>query len=500
MTREGIGGKWRLAFDRLRASNSPLINRLRIAVVMSTPEITPELTAVDHADRAFAGHPKGLGYLTFPELWERFSYYGMQNLLVLYMVNYLLLPGNAGQIIGFETFRSLFGLSNTEGQPLASAIYGNYTAFVYLTPILGGLLADRLLGRRYTVLAGAIIMAMGHFLMAFNATFLFALICLVIGSGCFKGNIASQVGALYKPEDQRRADAFQIYYLGINLAGIVTPLVVGTLGEKVGWHYGFGAAGFGMLLALVIYISGQRYLPADIITHRDKAAKKEPRKPLTRTEWQAIMALVLLIPVLAFSIVPNNQIFNAYLVWGDQRFDLTFFGIRIPTTYLTSIDAVTSISFLAIVALFYRWYGKRWNEPDELTKMIIGAAFSVAGMLCLYMAAATTPADHKITLFWPMMFELLNSIGFAHLLPVSLALFARLAPVSLNAAVIGLYYLAFFGANKLVGYFGGFYESMATPTFWLMHAGFAAGAGVVFLLFKLTLAKRLMGGSAPARA
>jgi POT family proton-dependent oligopeptide transporter len=468
---------------------------------MTTAEVIPERAVADRDDRAFIGHPKGLGYLTFTELWERFSYYGMQNLLVLYMVNYLLLPGNADQIIGFGLFRTIFGLSGVEGQPLASAIYGNYTAFVYLTPILGGLLADRLIGRRYTVLAGAIVMAMGHFLMAFNATFLFALLCLVIGSGCFKGNIASQVGALYKPEDQRRADAFQIYYLGINLAGIVTPLVVGTLGEKVGWHYGFGAAGAGMLLALIIYLSGRRYLPPDNVSAlKASATKSVPRKPFTRAEWLSLLALVLLIPVLAFAIVPNNQIFNAYLVWGDQRFDLVFFGFRIPTTYLTSIDAITSISFLAIVALFYRWYGKRWNEPDELSKMIIGAAFSVAGMICLYMAAATTPADHKISLFWPMMFELLNSIGFAHLLPVSLALFARLAPVSINAFVIGLYYLAFFGANKLVGYFGGFYESMATPTFWLMHAGFAAGAGTVFLLFKLTLAKRLMGGVAPATA
>ncbi len=253
-----------------------------------------------------------------------------------------------------------------------------------------------------------------------------------------------------------------------------------------------------MVLAIIIYLAGSRHLPPDTVRARRKMIAKVPRKPLTRTEWQALAALILLIPVMAFAIVPNNQIFNAYLVWGDQRFDLVFFGFRIPTTYLTSIDAFVSVSFLAIVALFYRWYGTRWQEPDELSKMIIGAVFSIAGMLCLYMAAATTPADHKISLFWPMMFELLNSIGFAHLLPVSLALFARLAPVSINAAVIGLYYLAFFGANKLVGYFGGFYETMATPLFWLMHAGFAAGAGAVFLLFKLTLAKRLMGGMAKA--
>jgi len=520
---------------------------------MTVAEATPELTMADHADRAFLGHPKGLAYLSFTEAWERFSYYGMQNLLVLYMVKLLLLPDHIGHIAGFATFRWLTGLSDTQGQPLASAIYGDYTSLVYATPFFGGLLADRLLGRRYTVLTGAILMAMGHFLMAFDTTFLFALLCLILGSGCFKGNIASQVGALYQPDDLRRADAFQIYYLGINIAGIFTPLVVGTLGEKLGWHYGFGAAGIGMLLALGIYLSGRKYLPADTVRRPNalqiynfgmtliavitpiivvwlvmklgwhygfgaagvgmllalaiylwgrkylpRERKKASRMALTKKDWLAVLALILIIPVMAMALVPNNQIFNAYLVWADERFDLVFFGWRIPTTYLTSIDAVVSISFLAVVALFYRWYGARRKEPDEITKMIIGSVFSVAGMLCLYMAAATTPAGHKITLFWPMMFELLNSIGFAHLLPVSLALFARMAPPQLNSAVIGLYYVAFFGGNKLVGWVGGLYSSMATPQFWLLHAGFALVSGTVFLLFKLLLAPRLMAGPTPA--
>ena len=156
---------------------------------------------------------------------------------------------------------SLYG--GLDGQPLASAIVGTYFALVYLTPILGGLLADRVLGKRRTVLLGAITMAVGHFLMAFELTFLFALLCLILGSGMLKGNIASQVGALYKPEDLRRADAFQIFYLGINAGVIAAPLIVGTLGEKIGWHWGFGAAGVGMLIALAIYIAGQKYLPPE---------------------------------------------------------------------------------------------------------------------------------------------------------------------------------------------------------------------------------------------
>jgi POT family proton-dependent oligopeptide transporter len=457
---------------------------------MTTAEATPELDIVDHADRAFLGHPKGLGYLAFTEAWERFSFYGMQALLVLYMVNELLLPGHVENIALFEPFRRLYGL---EGQPLASAIFGTYAALVYLTPILGGFLADRVLGKRRTVLLGAVTMATGHFLMAFELTFLFALLCLILGSGMFKGNIASQVGSLYKPDDLRRADAFQIFYLGINAGVIASPLIVGTLGETVGWHWGFGAAGIGMLIGLAIYVSGQKHLPKEHFDVPDRAARAA-RPALTRTDWLATLALVLLIPVMAVAIVPNNQIFNAYLVWGDQRFDLVFMGTRLPTTWLVTLDAIVSVSFLAGVALFYRWYGKRWREPDELTKIIIGSAFSILGMLCLFMAAWTTGPDEKIGLFWPVVFHIVNSIGFAHMLPVSLALFAKLAPRAINATVIGLYYLAFFGGNSLVGWVGGLYESWPTTSFWLLHAAFAAGSGAVFVLFKLLLARRLMGG------
>jgi len=457
---------------------------------MTVAEATPALDIADHADRAFLGHPKGLGYLAFTEAWERFSFYGMQALLVLYMVNELLLPGHVENIALFEPFRRLYGL---EGQPLASAIFGTYAASVYLTPIVGGWLADRVLGKRRTVLFGAVTMAAGHFLMAFEVTFLFALLCLILGSGMFKGNIASQVGALYKAEDLRRADAFQIFYLGINAGVIASPLIVGTLGEVYGWHYGFAAAGVGMLIGLGIYLAGQKHLPKEHFEAQGKAARAAAPK-LTRADWLATLALVLLIPVMAVAIVPNNQIFNAYLVWGDQQFDLTWGRTTLPTTWLVTLDAIVSVSFLAGVALFYRWYGRHWREPDELTKIIIGSVFSIGGMLCLFTAAATTAPGDKIGLFWPVMFHVVNSIGFAHMLPVSLALFAKLAPKAINATVIGLYYLAFFAGNSMVGWVGGWYETMPITTFWLVHAGFAASSGAVFVLFKLFLAKRLMSG------
>jgi proton-dependent oligopeptide transporter, POT family len=459
-------------------------------VSVAEPEDAAPLTGEEHVPQFF-GHPRGLWYLSFTEAWERFSFYGMQALLVLYMVKYLLLPGHVEHVIGFDAVRKFY--PNVDGQALSSQIFGNYTALVYLTPILGGLIADWFLGQRLAVLCGALIMAAGHFLMAFEGAFLFALLCLVLGCGLFKGNIASQVGALYKPDDLRRGDAFQIFYLGINAGVIAAPLIVGTLGEKWGWHYGFAAAGVGMLLSIVIFLAGQRHL--GIAENRPigggAVATKEPRKKLSGPEWRAVIALILLIPVLAVAIVPNNQIFNAYLIWGDQQFDLDFFGTKVPTTWLVTLDAIVSVSFLAIVALFYRWYGKHWKEPDEITKLIIGSVFSIGGMMCLFIAATTQASGHKIGLFWPVAFHFINSIGFAHLLPISLALFAKYAPKAVNATVIGLYYLAFFGANKLVGKIGALLTTMPTPKFWLLHAGLAAGAGVCFLIFKLVAGRSL---------
>lgn len=429
----------------------------------------------DPKDTSFLGHPKGLAYLAFTEAFERFSYYGMQALLVLYMVKALFHPGHQEQVLFLAPASRLFG--GLEGQALASAIFGAYGALVYLTPIAGGLLADRWLGKRKAVLAGAIIMAIGHFLMASEPAFLLALLFLVIGSGLLKGNIASQVGGLYTEEDLRRADAFQIFYLGINAGVIAAPLIVGTLGEKVGWHWGFAAAGVGMLVSLIIYISGWKYLPVSENAHGE-------RPPITMADWKHATPLLLLIPVLAIAIIPNQQIFNAYLVWGDRDFDLVFAGTRLPTTWLVTLDAIVSVSFLFLVALFWRWWGKTRREPDELEKILIGSVFTVAGVACLYMAAATQPAGGKIGLWWPVSFHILNSIAFAHMLPITLALFARLAPASMNATVIGLYYLAFFAGNALTGKIGTLFETMPTTSFWLLHLALAAGSGLAFWLFR----------------
>src|SRR5437773_9590238 len=315
-------------------------------------------TKHDFADRSFIGHPRGLGYIAFAEAWERFSYYGMQALLVLYMVNRLLHPGHIEHIFGFGPFRHL--IESIRGplsvQALASAIFGLYTGLVYLTPIGGGLIADRLLGRTRTITIGALLMSAGHFLMAFDFSFLLALTCLLTGVGCFKGNLASQVGGLYATGDNRRADAFQIYYIFINGGVIAALLIAGTLGEKVGWHWGFGAAGVGMLIGLTIYLSGRKYLPPDspVVEEKQASANHTAKTKLTRRDKMAIIALIALLPFLTIAIIPNQQIFNAYLVWAQDNADLIFFVRKMPTTWLITLDSIVSVSFLFIAVIFWR--------------------------------------------------------------------------------------------------------------------------------------------------
>ena len=457
---------------------------------MTVAELAPE-TALPlpklPLDRAFLGHPKGLGYLAFTEAWERFSYYGMQSLLVLYMAKQLLLPGHVENIAFFSDFRRLFG--HLDGAALASAIFGTYAALVYFTPTLGGLIADRWLGRRRAVLAGALLMALGHFLMAFEVSFLFALLAMVVGSGLFKGNLASQIGSLYADTDLRRADAFQIYYLAINAGVIISPLVTGTLSERVGWDWGFGAAGVGMLIGIAIYLAGQRYLPPDTVAERAAVAGPVPK--MTRADWGMLGVIAILVPVLAVALLPNQEIFNAYLLWGDRDFALQFMGEKLPTTWLITLDAVVSVSFLAGVVFFYRWYGKRWAEPDELTKIVIGCGLAIGGMLCLYMAAATQAPGGKIGLGWPVAFHFVNALAFAHVMPVALALFARLAPKPIEATVVGLFSMSIFLANAVVGYVGGLFTTMATTDFWLLHAALVGGAGLVFAALRIMLRSRL---------
>jgi POT family proton-dependent oligopeptide transporter len=438
-------------------------------------------------DRDFLGHPRGLAFLGFTEAWERFSYYGMQTLLVLYMVKQLLLPGHIERIAGFGPFRA--AIEHLYGHPLSavalsSAIFGLYTGLVYLTPIGGGLLADRLLGKTRTVMLGALLMAMGHFLMAFDVSFLLALLCLLVGVGCFKGNLASQVGALYAPGDLRRADAYQIYYLFISGAVIVAPLVTGTLGERYGWHYGFGAAGVGMLIGILVYRSGRHWLPQETSAEASRidaprVAERVHAAPLTRRDRRIVLLLVVLLPVLAIGTVGNNEIFNAYLLWVPDHVDMTFFHRQLPTTWLVTVDATMSIIGLIVSMALWRLWARRFREPSEVVKLVVGFVLSVGALLSLMAAATISARGGKAAFGWIMGFEVLNSLGFANVLPVGLALYTRASPKAVAGTMVGVYFLNLFACNNLVGWLGGLVERLSGVQFWGLHAVLVGAAAVL---------------------
>jgi POT family proton-dependent oligopeptide transporter len=437
------------------------------------------------ADSAFLGHPRGLGWLGFTEFWERFSYYGMQALLVLYMTHQLLQPGHVERVVGFGVFRraleSVYGPLSP--QSLASVIFGLYAGLVFVTPIAGGFLADRLWGRTWTITAGALTMAAGHFLMAFDATFLLALLCLLVGAGCFKGNLAAQVGDLYAPGDTRRANGFQLYFVAINVAVIVAPLICGTLGERVGYHWGFGAAGIGMVIGLLIYLSGRAWLPREPPRRRSPGAP--PRPGLAPGDGRKLLVLLALLPVIGIALVGNFQIFNAYLIWAEATYELRVFGMNMPVTWLLAAGSLIAVAILAGSVVFWRWWGRHRAEPSEITKMAIGGLFLACSPLVLALASYTASVTgHRVGLGWSVVYEIINDIGYANLLPIGLSLYARAAPKAVGGMMTGIYYVHLFIANMLVGWVGALLERMSAVHFWLLHAALVLGAAVVLLLVR----------------
>jgi len=320
---------------------------------------------------------------------------------------------------------------------------------------------------------------------------------LLIGVGCFKGNIASQVGDLYRIDDKRRADGFQIYFLGIQIAVIVSPIICGYLGQRVDWHLGFVAAGVGMVLGLIVYLSGRKNYPPEPV-RKAAAAQAAARPKLSTQDWKAVILLVALLPVLAVSIVGNQEIFDAYLVWGQRTFQTTIMGFDMPITWIVSVDAIVSTVTMIGVIAFWRWYGKRWKEPDEITKIVIGVAISTLGPLVLAGCAAVAAATGKpVPVYWALGFHILNDIGFANVLPVGLALYSRAAPKGLGGTMIAVYYIHLFIGNTLiVGPLGGLLGSMPDTTFWLIHVALMAGAAVVLLLAKLLFGQILSPSAA----
>jgi POT family proton-dependent oligopeptide transporter len=441
---------------------------------------TPALSA---APADLFGHPRGLTFLFTTEMWERFSYYGMRSLLVLYMTKYLLWPDHAGSVIGLLTVKhaleTIFGPLDV--QPLSSQIWGLYTGLVYFTPIFGGLLADRMLGQRRTVVIGAVLMAIGHFMMAVEQLFVFALLALILGNGCFKPNISTQVGGLYAPGDHRRDRAYSIFYVGINVGAFLAPLVCGTLGEKAGWHYGFAAAGVGMCIGLCIYLYALPLLPQDEL-HRAKAAHVEHR-PLGRDEWRAIIALlVLFVPATLFW-ATYEQIGNTIVLWADANTDrgIDLFGLssQIPTTWFLAFNPFMIFAFTPFVVALWTRQAARGTEPSTVTKMAFGCFGVTLAYLVMTGAALHAGAAGKASWLWLLGFFVVITTAELYLSPVGLSLVTKVAPVRILSMIMGVWLATSFTGGFLAGYIGSFWSRMEKPEFFLMVAGIAALAGAM---------------------
>ena len=453
--------------------------------------------AIDpRARTGWFGHPPGLAYLAFTEAWERFSFFGMQTLLVLYMVGELFKPGRLEGVFELERLRGLLeGVAGPlSSQGLASMVFGLYSGLAYLLPVFGGLVGDRLVGQHRMVMIGAILMALGHFLMVWEAPFLIALVLLVVGSGCLKGNLATQVSSLYAPDDRRRTEAFQIYSIGINVGVVAAPLVCGTLGELLGWPWGFGAAGIGMLVGLVIYIAGRRHLPADRLSVRRTRGARAPA--LTRHDAGVIAALLVVLVVVVCFLVPGGQIGNVYPLWIQRFIDRSGPGFTVPVTWFQSATAICSVVFPPLLLRIWQWQAVRGREPSDIAKLGWGCALSgVAFSMLLAMAVI---ADGGARLAWPWLlpFHFFYSLGYLFVWPVGMALFARAAPAAVSSMFIGIYYLALFVANNIVGWIGHYYERWSPVRFWSVQLGFVAAGAVLILLFGTGLQRALAGASA----
>jgi POT family proton-dependent oligopeptide transporter len=433
-------------------------------------------------------HPRGLWYLAFTEAWERFSYYGMTALVVLYMVNQLFTPGHIENVAGFAAFRhaleSVTGPLTTVA--LASQVFGLYAGFVYFTPVLGGMVADRWIGQRNAVVLGALTMAGGHLAMSFERSFLLALALLVTGSGLLKGNISAQVGALYPRDDEAmRTRGFAIFSTAINFGAVVGPLLCGYVAQVHGWDFGFGIAAVFMLFGLATYLYGYRHLPARVERQRAAASR------LSGAEWRVVAALVVVMAITIFQSISYYQIANILPVWIEQHVDLAVGGATIPVPWFQSIDPLASIAAVPVLFALWRRQAARGREPGDLAKIGIGAALAAASNLVLVVAIAAA-GDGRLHWIWPVLDCVGMGFAFIYYWPTLLALVSRAAPAQVNATLMGSAFLSLFVANNLIGWLGRFYERMGPIGFWSMHAAIGATGAVLVVLCRRPL-ERVLG-------
>jgi POT family proton-dependent oligopeptide transporter len=445
----------------------------------------PQRGQEDHAkDRTILGHPAGLFVLFFTEMWERFSYYGMRSLLVLYMVDHLFLRPDVGlRVLGLgllkDGLEAIFG--PLEAQPLSSQIYGFYTALVYLTPFFGGMLADKVIGQGRAVILGSLLMAIGHFLMAIESLFFPALLFLILGNGAFKPNISTQVGNLYPEGDPRRDRAFTIFYMGINLGAFFSPLVCGTLGQRFGWHYGFGAAGIGMVAGLCVYLLGRRTLAPDLIMR--KAPHSREKQPLTRDERNRVWVLVLLCALNIFFWGIYEQQGNTLQLWADRSTNWNLLGLDIPSTWFQAFNPLMIFLFAPLLNILWSRQSRRGSEPSSIMKMALGCFLGGAAYVVMIIAAHGTGPEERRSVAWLLGTTFILTLGELYLSPIGLSFVTKVAPGRIISMMMGVWFLSSFFGNYFSGFLGTFWERMSHEAFFTMLTGLGFGAGFAIWFF-----------------
>ncbi|WP_293346021.1 peptide MFS transporter [Phenylobacterium sp.] len=408
------------------------------------------------AEREWFGHPAGLSVLFLTETWERFSYIAIRVLLVYYMVKGL----------GFHPAK-------------ASMIYGLYSGFAYLTPIVGGILSDRWLGARRSVILGCSIMALGHFMMISEALFYPALAAICFGNGLFLPNLLSQVRQIYKPGDPRGASAYNVYYVGANLGALLAPIVCGYLGETYGWHYGFAAAGVGMLIGIGIYAGGARHLPVEQPPAVHIAVQATPAwRADTATRFRLLGAVAVLMVLFRTA---YEQIGNTVALWADEGVDRSLGALTIPMTWLQAINPLLVCFAMPLVILTWTRLRAAGREPDALAKMAIGCAGLAAAYLMLAAVAAVAGPGTKVSWVWIAAYITLLTLAEMWVFPIGMSLFGRLAPLGLGATTMAVWGLGSFAGNFMGGLVGTLWTRIDHATFFALIATLPALAAVLFL-------------------
>jgi POT family proton-dependent oligopeptide transporter len=431
--------------------------------------------------RELFGHPVGLYTLFFTEMWERFSYYGMRALLILYMVGSTQKPG-----LGFSTEKS-------------AQIYGLYTMFVYLMGIPGGIVADTVLGHRRAVFIGGVIIAAGHFSMAFPSigSFYLGLCLIIIGTGLLKPNVSTIVGTLYTRDDPRRDAAFSIFYMGINLGAFFAPLVTGWLGQKINWHAGFAAAGVGMVLGLIQYALGRNNL---IPISEAKSSKFVPTAPearqagpaFTREDWARITAACILTLFALIFWAGFEQAGSSLNLFADQATRLTIFRFNYPSSWFQSVEPAFVILLSTVFAAIWQGLGRR--NPSSPAKFTLGLFFLSLSFLLIVPAAKYFQQTHqRVSPWWLIGLYLLQCLGELCLSPVGLSMVTKLSPPRIVGFMMGIWFFATAMGNYVAGWVAGFVGSRPFSEVFMI-AFVASGVATLILAVLIPVIRRLMSG------